>query len=92
MTIKEALTTPSMVTGEDQDEYHRLHAPEERLQRDMGEGDGQGQHTEHDGVGEEVLGQKQGHDVQHHSQDLGPGVQPVEQGVPGEILPQGDVL
>ena len=78
--------------GEDDDEHHRLHAPENGLHRHLGDGDGHGQQQEHDAVSDKGLGQEQGHDIQHHRDQLGAGVQAVDDGIAGEVLPQRDIL
>ena len=50
------------------------------------------QQRRHDGVGHHPLGVEQGHNVQDHRQELGAGVQPVDEGIAREKLAQGDIL
>ena len=78
--------------GEHDDEQNGLHAPEDVPGVDPGDGDAGAQHGKEDGVGHPALGGKEGHDIEDGEQELGPGVQPVDDGIAGEILSQGDVL
>ena len=78
--------------GEDDDEEDGFHAPEDGLGPDLGDGDAGAQGQEEDGVGRSALGGEEGHDVEDGKEQLGPGGQPVDDGIAGEILPQGDVL
>ena len=78
--------------GEQHDDVHRPQAPGQRAQRHPGKGHRHGQGQEHDAVGQGAGGVEQGHDVQHHAHQLDAGVQPVQKGVAGEELAQGDIL
>ena len=78
--------------GENQNHDQRLHAPDNGFGRDPGDGDGRQQEGKHHPVGHPALGAEQGHDVNHHGNQLGSGVQPVNDGTSGEILAQGNVF
>ena len=78
--------------GEGHDDIDRLQTAGQGLIVYLGDEDAGDQHHRHDGVGQDALGVEQGHDIQDHAQQLGAGIQPVDQGIAGEILAQGDVL
>ena len=78
--------------GEDDDKQHRLQALHQGFEPHPGDTDTDRQHQGHQAVGQEALGGEQGGNIQHHQQDLCPGVQLVGHGISREILAQGDVL
>ena len=78
--------------GEDDDEQHRLQAPHQCFDADLGDVDTYRQTQGHEAVGHQALGAEQGDDIQDHQQDLRPGVQLVGHGVSGEVLAQGNIF
>ena len=71
---------------------HGFQAPEHRLRPDTGKGDTHHQKSKDDAIGNPSLGNKQGHNIQHRHQQLGPGIQPVHHRFAREVLAQGNVL
>ena len=57
-----------------------------------GQPDNDRQKQEHQAVGDPALRQKQGNDVHHQHGQLGSGIQPMNHGLTGEILTQGNIL
>ena len=78
--------------GEGHDDIHRLQATGQGPVVDLGGEDAHRQHRRHQRVGQYALGVEQRHDIQDHAQQLGAGVQPVDDGIAGEILAQRDIL
>lgn len=76
---------------EGHDDPDGLQAPGQGPEGHPGDDDAQGQQRRHDGVGHHPLGVEQGHNVQDHRQELGAGVQPVDEGIAREKLAQGDI-
>ena len=79
-------------TGENQDEQHRLEAPDQSPDAHPGDPDAHRQHQRHQGVGEHAVGAEQCDDVEHHQQNLGTGIQLVGHSIAGEKLTQGNVF
>ncbi len=78
--------------GEGHDEQYRLQTLEESLALDAGDGD-QEQHQHHQQpIGDHKFTQEDGDDKKQGEQQFRPGVQPVEDGVSWEVLPQGDIF
>ena len=78
--------------GEDYDNDQRLHAPDNGFQRNPGNPDAAQQEHKHQTVGQPASRDKQGHDVEYRHHQLGSGVQPVNHGIPREILAQGNIF
>ena len=79
-------------TGKDQDHNQGLHALDNGFGRDPGDPDGCQQKRQHHTVGDPALGAEQGNNIEHHRNQLGPGVQTVDKGGAGEILAQSDIF
>lgn len=77
---------------EDYDEYEGLEALHERPWFYLREGDAADRDGKHQSVGQPVHGREEGGDVDDDEQQLGARVEPVDDGVPGEVLAQGYVL
>ena len=73
-------------TGKYQDQHQRLHAPDNGFYRDGGDFDGDDQEHQHNPIAAPALCQKQCHDVHHQHDQLGSGIQPVDNGIAREIL------
>ena len=78
--------------GEHDDEKDRLHATQNGLEVHFGDGDGAGQYRQKEPIGQKSLGGEEGHDIEHHEEQLGPGVQLVDDGGAREVLAQCNVL
>ena len=78
--------------GEHQQEHHRLHPPQDGFGGDGGQLYRPGQYQEHQGISHPPLGQEQRHDITHHADELGAGIQAVDNGLSREILAQSDVF
>ena len=76
----------------DQDEYQRLHSPHNGFWGNGGNFDTHQQEHQHQRIGDPVLGDKQRYDVHHSQNQLGSRIHPMNGGVAGEKLPQGDIL
>ena len=74
------------------DDIHGLEAPCQGLHGHTGGHDAHRKHRRHNGVGQGALGIKERHDIQDHRHQLRPGIQPVDDGIAGEKLPQRDIL
>ncbi len=77
---------------EQHDDIHRAQPPAHGAKRHAAQKNAHAQHQRHQAVAHEPFGAKKRHDIQHHAQDLGAGIQAVYRRVTGEILPQRDIL
>ena len=78
--------------GEQNDKEQRLHALQNHLELDFRERHHRGQRGKDQGVGHHALGAEERHDIDDDQDELGAGIQPVDNGISREKLPQGDVL
>ena len=78
--------------GEDHNEEHRLHPAEHRLKAHTGDEDGDDEAQRQQGIAQGIPCHKEGYDVEDCQQDLCAGIQPVEEGIAGEVLSQGNIL
>jgi len=78
-------------SGEHDNERHRAHPAQHHTGRDPAGGGGGQQKDQHQPVGQHMGAEQQRRDVgeqQHHFQAR---IQPVEDGISGEILPKGNI-
>ena len=79
-------------TGKHQNHNQGFHAAQNGFQRDGGSANDARQENKHHAIGNPALREKKGNDINHHDNQLRPGIQPVNGRISREKLSEGNVF